>query len=473
MYKSRFKKWGFDIKNNRKSTMFALKRKHLERGSRPTAFKINAREIESGEVDRFLKRRQITDQQVLAVDAPSPPGLQCRTPDAQTVGKEEDDQLDERFNRSAEAPGNATLLAEEYFRTEPLQLSPDLPVGCFIRSSDTWHMAECMAYDLRDYVSGAFESGLWVDRGTEVFSSYLMAKGQSCVQRFASSFSRAIDAFFAGNSSQAWVDVHIGFHLAKAVINLQDCRLPARFCRVVCMLQDGGHNQLADLLCQRFAQMSSQCFKGSSHPLTRTFHHFFKLRKSVGLDTALHLVESLGRVLASRIGPLHPAVLNTTRDLLEIKAIIYGFDSVEYDLRQECQFTKRIFGPQSPQHLRMLILLGGQLLQSKRLAEALVVGEAIVRCEGPELEKRMLVHVCDGYGIIAKVALEEGRMQDFETNFAKIFDLFHTQHECKHQSYYITKRFYRAILQFLGSQTDTEDTIPPVVERSYDKISSR
>ncbi len=240
--------------------MLALKRKHLERGSRPTLFVVNARVTASEEVNRFLKRSKVSDQQVLTEDVPSPPGLQCFTPVPQTMDEESYGRPAEDLDVTFELPSNKATLVQRETRTDLSKLSVDR----FVRNSDTWHVAEYMAHDLGDYVSGALESGLWVDSGISLDCISATATAATSLTKFHEFFNEACNAFTVGESQRAWSNIQLGFDLLEDLTLQQHVQFLARLCEIVCILHTTGHNRIAKLLVQQFAEMSLRCLKGSA-----------------------------------------------------------------------------------------------------------------------------------------------------------------------------------------------------------------
>lgn len=77
--KDRLKKWGLTIKNVKENEMLAIARKRLKRkvlDKKESAFRVNKQPLTEKNIDRFLKRRKISDCTLLSmtspINAPSP-----------------------------------------------------------------------------------------------------------------------------------------------------------------------------------------------------------------------------------------------------------------------------------------------------------------------------------------------------------------------------------------------------------------
>jgi hypothetical protein len=71
--KSRLPKWGLDVKNLKGDVMIRLartkaKRKRFE--NKDTSFRVDKKTIRNGNIDRYLKRHNISDEELLAMASP-------------------------------------------------------------------------------------------------------------------------------------------------------------------------------------------------------------------------------------------------------------------------------------------------------------------------------------------------------------------------------------------------------------------
>lgn len=124
MYKARFAKWGLH-KYNRKDEMISILSKKTERAAvgKRSVFELQGRQVDMGNVERYLKRKGITIRDIMAwraTGATTPPGLRCSTP-------------------------------------EPLRPYPAAP--------KIFHVPESLFADIRTYSVGSFEAGTWKSDG--------------------------------------------------------------------------------------------------------------------------------------------------------------------------------------------------------------------------------------------------------------------------------------------------------------------
>ena len=70
--KSRITKWGFDVKNIKADTMIELARTKAKRAllNKESAFRVNKRPVEDHKMERFLKRKDISEEELLAMPSP-------------------------------------------------------------------------------------------------------------------------------------------------------------------------------------------------------------------------------------------------------------------------------------------------------------------------------------------------------------------------------------------------------------------
>lgn len=121
MYRNKITKWGLD-KNNKESEIKTIVRKRRERDAvgKKSAFRIRGRIEDPVETERYLKRKRLSLEIVLAESAPTPPGLECFTP--------------------SEVPS-----------------SP--------RTPEIFRVPEHIFTMIRDYITGSFEAATWVLEG--------------------------------------------------------------------------------------------------------------------------------------------------------------------------------------------------------------------------------------------------------------------------------------------------------------------
>jgi transposase len=71
--KDRLKKWGLTIKNVKEDDMLAIARKRLKRkvfDDKESAFRVNKQPLTEKNIDRFLKRKKISDCTLLSITSP-------------------------------------------------------------------------------------------------------------------------------------------------------------------------------------------------------------------------------------------------------------------------------------------------------------------------------------------------------------------------------------------------------------------
>jgi hypothetical protein len=70
--KDRIKKWGFDIKNIKTDDMIAIARLRAKRKiqGKESAIRINKRPVKESKIDRFLKRQNISEDDLLSMRSP-------------------------------------------------------------------------------------------------------------------------------------------------------------------------------------------------------------------------------------------------------------------------------------------------------------------------------------------------------------------------------------------------------------------
>jgi len=71
--KSRLKKWGFDVKNIKHDTMVELARTRAKRHNaenKKSSFRVNKKPVDGHNIDRFLQRKNISEEELLAMTSP-------------------------------------------------------------------------------------------------------------------------------------------------------------------------------------------------------------------------------------------------------------------------------------------------------------------------------------------------------------------------------------------------------------------
>jgi hypothetical protein len=71
--KDRLKKWGFTMKNVKEDDMLAIARKRLKRkllDGKESTFRINKQPLKDKNIDRFLKRKNVSDYTLLSMASP-------------------------------------------------------------------------------------------------------------------------------------------------------------------------------------------------------------------------------------------------------------------------------------------------------------------------------------------------------------------------------------------------------------------
>jgi glycine cleavage system regulatory protein len=71
--KSRLPKWGLDIKNLRGDIIIRLTRtkaKHKKFKNKDTSFRVNKKTVRNGNIDRYLQRHNISEEELLAMASP-------------------------------------------------------------------------------------------------------------------------------------------------------------------------------------------------------------------------------------------------------------------------------------------------------------------------------------------------------------------------------------------------------------------
>jgi chromosome segregation ATPase len=71
--KDRLRKWGLNIKNVKKNDMLAVAHARLKRKTfedKDSSFYVNKRPVKEANIDRFLKRKNVTEDTLLSMASP-------------------------------------------------------------------------------------------------------------------------------------------------------------------------------------------------------------------------------------------------------------------------------------------------------------------------------------------------------------------------------------------------------------------
>jgi hypothetical protein len=72
-FKARITKWGFDVKNLKGNHIVAMARARLNRKrdeAKDSAFRVNKRSVDERKIDRYLKRKGISEEILLSMPSP-------------------------------------------------------------------------------------------------------------------------------------------------------------------------------------------------------------------------------------------------------------------------------------------------------------------------------------------------------------------------------------------------------------------
>jgi hypothetical protein len=338
MYKSRIAKWGLD-KKNKENEVRAIVWKKTQRDAvgKSSAFKIRAREVDLKDVERYLKRKNLSVEDIIAQwasSAPTPPGLVCLTP-------------------------------------------PHIPASP--RSPETLAVPERILANIRNYFLGSFEAGTWISRRSEILA---------CISTKKAGNSTALLKDFNDKSAAACrllnkeFFMEAGLTLVSASAGMKDILLAEHPHTLACIFdaidffRRTGRPELAPLVLRQFADLAAVILPGL-HPLGQICKQLIPLDSSQLEDVTIIARQGAIDCLGSVLGPMHYSTL--LHRLQQIEAVQRSdCKSAETALRallRECESASEQHDRRS---LQTLVSLATQLSGQARDAEIEEIGRVIV-----------------------------------------------------------------------------------------------
>ena len=208
MYKDRIRKWKID-KKVKGNEMIAILRRTVQRSrvGKKSAFRIRNQNVPEKKIARYRRMKNLfSDDEILRIRAPTPPGFECYTPLASPLSTP----------RELETP-------------------------------------EIIVKSTQDWITGSFDSGRWLTKGGTV---YLETKFGNSYWRFYSMSCEALKGVRCGRGGEMWRILNIAMTLIKQVLLAANPHTVAYIITVINWFVLENMLDIAIILLKQFTAMS-------------------------------------------------------------------------------------------------------------------------------------------------------------------------------------------------------------------------
>lgn len=292
MYKRRLTKWKFR-KNNTDELAQAVIRKRDERlaEGKETIFFYNHEEVDMYDLNRYIKRKGTNLVNVnshLSSRLPMPDGLRCHTPVESQIATDSMDNVLFPPSTGLEEPSHHTRLALQALCANQISF---------------WTYGESCLSVLRDYISGAFEAGIWLCKHGENYCRSSKATGLETDARgwISGQIEDACKLFDLGEFRDAGLRLMYVCATAREFVLLEAFNLMPELA-ISALEKVKGYPLMIKMVLQQFKEMSL-VYHGAQHPLTRTLSYVLTL-VHVGNDESLYMLRTAICVMADCVSGL-------------------------------------------------------------------------------------------------------------------------------------------------------------------------
>jgi len=373
MYKNHITKWKLDKRNKESEVMAVVRKKHQRDAvGKASEFHLRGRLVDLDDVHRYLKRKGMSIENAIELNAATPPELRCCTPDA----------VPRSVHRYLKRKSMSIKNAIELNAATPPELrrcTPDA-VPRSPANPEIFEVAQRVLIKIRHYIFGSRDSETWFLSANSEF--YLSVKGASrggTLADFQVNLEAACNLLNTGSHTRAGQFLVSGSAYIQDILLEEAPRTLEAVFYVMMMFQKHGWVDCGNIIVKQLSGMATAILP-EMHPLRQIFNHL----QSLGLESAKDflpnawacladmLEEALDAssltVLQSRLGYIHH--VESTRNL----------NKADAQLRTMVERCREVHGRFSSRYAEATLALATFLRYHRQYIEAAAAAEEVIRC---------------------------------------------------------------------------------------------
>ncbi|CAD6594483.1 MAG: hypothetical protein ASARMPREDX12_009074 [Alectoria sarmentosa] len=330
MYKSRFKQWGLDIKNNKEPEMRVSVCKMRQRSSqgKSSQLRVRGKCVRWEDVVHYWERKgmSVGDVSAKGTNAATHEAVQCLTPILSSMATPE-------------------ILAtpEQIFST------------------------------IHDYCRGSFEAGTWIrtDPKTDCDTTKGLENGLFQLNAFYELFVTAYQLFALGSCEEAGKTLIAATATAgiKMILSSEHPYILKTLLDLVLRSDRHGRREVAVIVLKQFSALG-ELILGGSHPLRRLCGWLAATDPSHTLEVVFKSLQILETRFGSILGPMHRSTLRLHCDYIRFGGYGDDIDQERVDLNDLLSKCISAFGPCDGRTLRVYLELAIHFCVKSRYIEA-------------------------------------------------------------------------------------------------------
>jgi hypothetical protein len=336
MYKNHITKWKLDKRNKESEVMAVVRKKHQRDAvGKASEFHLRGRLVDLDNVHRYLKRKGMSIENAIELNAATPPELRCCTPDA----------------------------------------VPRSPVN-----PEIFEGPQRVFTEIRNYIFGSRDSETWfLSASNEFYLSAKAAEGKIAITQFHYNLDAACSLLNVGSYTRAGQLLVSGSAYIQDILLEEEPQALEVVFYVMVKLQEHGWVDCRNIIFEQFSRMATAILP-EMHPLRQIFNHLQSLGPELTkdflpnawasfVDTVEEALDASSlTVLQSRLGYIHQ--VESTRNL----------NKADAQLRTMVERCREVHGRFSSRYAEAKLALATFLRYHRRYIEAAAAAEEVIRC---------------------------------------------------------------------------------------------
>lgn len=377
MYKNHITKWKLD-KRNKKSEIMAVVRKKHQRDAvgKASEFHLRGRLVDLDNVHRYLKRKGMSIENAIELNAATPPELRCCTPDA-----------------VPRSPANPEIF--------------EGPQRVFT--------------EIRHYIFGSRDSETWF-LSDQFYLSARGARRGAALADFQHNLQAACSLLNAGSHTRAGQFLVSGSAYIQDILLEENPRALDTVFYVMIMLQENGWVDCSNVIFKQFSRMAITILP-EMHPLRQIFN----LLQSFGSELTETFLpkawESFTDLVEEALDASSGTVLRIRLDYILQVENARNPDRADAQLRIMVERCREVYGKFDSRYAEAIGALAVFLHYHGRYIEAAAAAEEVIRC-GREGRFSYTAQLwCQGMEILARSQYQNYDDEQAESTLRQVVDV--------------------------------------------------
>jgi hypothetical protein len=379
MYKNHITKWKLDKRNKESEVMAVVRKKHQRDAvGKASEFHLRGRLVDLDDVHRYLKRKAMSIENAIELNAATPPELRCCTPDA-----------------VPRSPANPEIF--------------EGPQRVFA--------------EIRHYIFGSRDSETWFLSADDQFYFSARAAGRkTAITQFHYNLDAACSLLNVGSYTRAGQLLVNGSAYIQDILLEEEPQALEIVFYVMIMLQEHGWVDCRNIIFEQFSRMATTILP-EMHPLRQIFNYLQSLEPELAKDFLPNAWASLVDTVEEALDASSLTVLQSRLSYIHQVESARNPNKADAQLRTMVERCREVHGRFDSRYAEATLALATFLRYHVRYIESAAAAEEAIRCGREGRFSYATQMWCQGMETLARTQYQNHDDEQAESTLRQAIDV--------------------------------------------------